>query len=209
MNTKFKNIIRFTLLSVMVIVGAASGYAEETAASLLGRCAKKIQGASSVSATFSMTASGHSSSGTLLTKGSKFAISLPGVGTWYDGTNMWSYLKANGEATLWNPTRGELAESNPLLYISSSKDYDVKYGSSSAKGSKTLILTPKKRGTGVKSVTITVLTSTLLPQKIVVAASSGNCTFVINSIKLNTSIADSNFKFDSSKYKGVKVNDLR
>lgn len=204
-----RRIIRTALLCVMILASCLGASAAETATDFLGRCAGKLQRASSIKASFFMTASGHTTSGTLLTKGKKFAITMPETGTWYDGANMWTYVKMNNEATLWNPTSSELAETNPLLYLSSSKDYNVKFGSSATKGVKVLVLTPKNKSTAVKNITISVNSSTLLPKSILISASSGNCVFNIKSIQLNVGVADSSFKFDKNKYKGVRVTDLR
>lgn len=181
----------------------------ETAEELLQKCSSKLNSANTLKAKFSMTEGGKQWTGEFLSKGAKFSIVMPGAGTWYDGKDIWNYSKTSGEATVWKPTKAELAESNPFLYISTSSNYNVKFGSSSNSGEKTLVLTPKTRGNSVKSVTIKINASTLLPKSFVISASGGTYTINVSSISLNQSISDDSFKFNKGKYPGVVVSDLR
>lgn len=73
----------------------------ETAAEYLARCSAKLKNASSVNASFTMRTAQGNTKGTLLCKGSKFAVTMQGAGTWYDGKDMWTYSAQNGEATVW------------------------------------------------------------------------------------------------------------
>lgn len=117
-------------------------------------------------------------------------------------------LEDVGEATVWHPSKDELAESNPFLYISTAANYDVK-DAGTAKGVRTLLLTPKRRGSAVKSVKITISTATLLPKSFVINASSGSYTVSVSGMQLNKAVADANFRFNKAKYPGVTVTDLR
>ena len=203
-----KNLRNIIALLALLLTGLAALAA--TPVELLNQSAAKLRSAKTIHASFSMTSQGTTASGTLLCKGNKFAMSLPGIGTWYDGKVIWSYTRKTGEATVWKPTTAELAESNPLLYLSSAKDYTVKEDAKGVgKGVKTLVLTPKKRNTGVKSLRIVINTGSLLPKSISIAASSGNFKFNITSLKLNTPISDSAFCFDRKKYPKAQIVDLR
>ena len=110
------------------------------------------------------------------------------------------------EVTVWTPTASELAESNPLLYLTSYKDYNVKAGASAG----SVVLTPKRRG-GVKSVEVTFSGSgaNATVKQIKVAMSGGTTTVNVTSLRLNTNPSDASFRFNKSKYPGVKVTDLR
>lgn len=172
-------------------------------------CIKKVSGAKSMKVGFTLSSAGHSASGTLLIKGSKFAVSFPGLGTWYDGKSMWSYGAANKETTVWKPSKTELAESNPMLYLSMASDFNVKADSKSSKAVSILTLTPKRRNAGIKSVVLTINNSTSLPKKLVISAGGQTSTITINSVTLNPALADSQFTYPKNKYPGVTISDLR
>lgn len=197
-------------LILLIAVSTFSALAcAETPSGFLERCVAKLNSAKSITASFSISSSGKTLSGNLISAGKKFTVSVPGAKTWYDGKDLWSYSRANGEVTVWTPTAAELAESNPLLYLGTAKEYNVALSPKSIKGTRTIVLTPRKRNTGVKQVNITVSTSTLLPSAISVKASSGNCDIKIKSILLNKHINPTIFKFNKKDYPGVSVTDLR
>ena len=218
MNTFFKRYIsqfnarRFGLLALIIGVSAIFlpfKASAATPAETLEACVKKLSGAKSMKASFTATFNGRNVSGTLLTKGKKFSMTMPGLGTWYDGKSIWSYSSANGETTVWTPTAAELAESNPLLYLSSASDYNVKAGTGAKKGESVIVLTPKKRNSGVKSITAVINNATSLPKRLTIVAGSASSTVTLTSLTLNTTIADSQFAYPKSKYPKATVTDLR
>lgn len=50
--------------------------------------------------------------------GEKFRMEMPDMITWFDGRTQWTYLTANEEVNISNPTREELQNINPLWLIS-------------------------------------------------------------------------------------------
>lgn len=176
----------------------------------LQKARQKIAGAKSLSADFKMTLNGATYSGKIQSKGSKFSIVSNVSSSWYDGTNMWTYNAASKETTLFKPTASELSEANPLLYISGAGNYNVTASKTKKKGLETVVLVPKKAGTGVKNVMIHLNSSTFLPSQIEITPSSGQkITVTVSNIKLNPTISDSQFTYPKSSYKNVKVVDLR
>lgn len=200
--------IAASLLTLIALFCISFPAGAATAQETYNACVSKLSGAKSLKVDFSTNISGRNASGTLKSKGSKFYMNVAGVSTWYDGKSMTTYSPQNGEATIWIPTKGELAETNPLLYLSTANGYNVKEVSSK-KGEVTLALTPKKRGSTVKSVTLVVSTSTNLPKSMKISMSGGTYTATFKSIAVNTAIADSDFVFPRAKFKGVTVTDLR
>lgn len=180
-----------------------------TPAGLLQKSCAKLRGAKSVRCEFTLSMSGRKVNGSLLSKGDKFSVRLPGASTWYDGKTMWSYNKDAAETTVWYPTKGELAEVNPLLYLSDVSEYNVSEGPKGKNGVRTLVLTPRKRNQGVRKVTVDVNTGSLLPTGIRVATSNGTAIITLRSLKLNAEVADNAFKYDAPSHKGVRVTDLR
>lgn len=177
----------------------------ETPAQTLQRCVAKLNGAKSLQAEFVMKSGGSNVSGTLTSKGKKFALVSPAASTWYDGAEITAYSPASKEATVWRPTAGELAESNPLLYLSTASDYTVSAESRNVKGEIGLKLVPKRRNSGVKSVRVVINASTMLPKSITVAAGSGTMAVTIKSLRLNPAVSDASFRFPKAKYPGAKI----
>lgn len=207
MSVKKYNILKSIWL-ICVLMSTLVGYASENPAQILDKTAEKLKKASSVKCSFDMTSSGKNLTGELLTKGSKFKVSLPGMTIWYDGNSIWSYAKNDAETTVWKPTKEELAESNPLLYLSTANDYTVAEGSKGS-GSRTLILTPKKRNSGVKKIKVTINTKTMLPTAISIDYNGGSAQVRIKSLNLNVPIPENSFVYDKSHHKGVALTDLR
>lgn len=196
------------LLSIICLVSPMIVNAQQ-ASELLSKCSAKLKAAKSLKCDFTMKANGNSLTGTLLSKGAKFSITVPGAGTWYNGKSIWSYNKAMGETTVWTPTRSDLMEANPLLYISTEKDYTVSEQGKSVNGVRTIVLTPKKRNAGVKKVSVGINTKTLLPVSVNVQSNGGSVAIAIKSIKLNPVLSDASFVYNPATYKGVPVTDLR
>ncbi len=196
------------MMLILMSVSASLPMYAATPAETLQKCVAKLKGAKSMRCDFTMTSQGQTLNGTLLTQGKKFSVTAPGHGTWYDGTQICSYTASTGEATIWIPAASELAESNPLLYLSAAADYNVSAGEK-AKGVVNLTLTPKKRGSSVKSIRLTLNASTLLPARMVVMASTGPITITVKNLKLGAQLSNATFAFPRAKYPGVKVTDLR
>ncbi|MDE5842898.1 MAG: outer membrane lipoprotein carrier protein LolA [Muribaculaceae bacterium] len=198
------------LLSLLLLLQlpAIQRISAATPAQIYNACMKKVEGAKSLRAGFNLASGGHSAAGTLLTKGTKFAVTMPGLGTWYDGKAMWSYSNANRETTVWTPSKTELAESNPMLYISMASGFDAK-AQAGGKGQTVVLLTPKRRNAGVKSVKIIINNATSLPEKLVITTGAQTSTITITSLSLNPPLADSEFTYPKKKYPKVPITDLR
>lgn len=195
----------FLLMMIMPIMAFALSPAE-----VLNKAKAKIASSKSVSADFRMTTAGRTTTGKLLTKGSKFALTSNFTSSWYDGTSLYVYNAATGETTVMKPSAAELGEANPLTYINMSANYNVTASKQKTAGTETVVLVPKKGGSGIKSVMIQISTSTFLPTNITVTPSSGGkVTITLSNIKLNAAVADSQFAYPKSKYPKAKIVDLR
>lgn len=181
-----------------------------TPAEALQEAKKKLASTSSISADFSMKAGGKTIKGTLQSKGTKFVLTSNVSSNWYNGKDLYTYVPSQSETTVFTPTRSELAEVNPLLYINSSSEFKATGTKTKKPGVETVILIPSKSGTGVKSVTLELDSKTYLPKNIkLVPTSGGTIDVAISNIKLNFKPADSLFEYPASKYKNVKINDMR
>lgn len=196
-----------TLLIAMTAASAAFG--AETAAQLLTRCSARISKAGGIQASFKMTGAA-SASGTLYSQGRQFALISNASSSWYDGQHLWTYNPSTNETTLVKPTASEIREANPLSFVGAASQFNAAYAKTSPAGTKTVVLTPKSKKLGVKSVSLTLNVKTLLPSKIVVVPSSGKAiTLSITGIATGKKFAASTFKYPSKKYPKATLVDLR
>ena len=203
------SLLKLFCIMMAVIAFSSQAYAI-TPAEALQKAKAKVAGASSLSASFSMKDGGKPINGKIWQKGKKFAITSNYSSNWYNGTDLYTYLPSKGETTIFRPTASELAETNPLMYIQAASNFNV-MGSKTAKaGVTTVVLVPKKSGTGVKNVTIDLDNKTFLPKMIKLTPSSGGVvTINISGISLNGNLADSSFEYPKSKYPKAKIVDMR
>lgn len=206
---KKSHIFKWTLSAILFMVGTITSNAM-TASEAFDKGKSKIESAKSVSADFILTVNGNSAKGSILTKGSKFVISSDAGSSWYNGKDLYSYNPVSNETTVFSPDESELAEVNPLLYLSSSDDYKVMGTKNKKDGFETAILVPKDKNSTIKKVTIDLDSSTFLPKLISVETKSGALIDLkISNISLDVSVSDSSFTYPSKTYSSAKIIDLR
>ncbi len=206
-----KRYFRYILGLVMVFGVALSLSAAETADGMLRRAAKAINEADGLTASFSLDYGQQKVSGTLKASGKKFVLQTASNSTWYDGKSMWTHNSKNNETTLMTPTAQEVGEANPLSIVNSySTSFTAAFAKSQAKGSKTLVLTPKSKHLGYKSVHVTIPDGSSFPSKLVIIPSSGQkVTVTISQVKTGVKLAESTFVYPKSKYPKAEIVDLR
>lgn len=204
-----KLISKFLILALLLLVPAAQAKAV-TASEALLKAKTKITSASSLQASFAMSSGGKSVSGKIYQKGKKFAIISNVTSNWFNGTDLYTYMGDKNETTVFKPSASELAEVNPLMYIQSASNYKVLSSKTQKAGIITVVLMPKKTGSGIKSVTIELDSKSYLPKTIKILPSSGAAINVaISGVSLNGSLADSIFDYPKGKYPKAKVIDMR
>lgn len=189
-----------------------SGISAPTAADLVNKAAVALKSAPAVSATFTYKIGSRSGSGSLQLSGRKFAFSSPQSSCWYDGKNLWTYSAASKETTLVTPTAEELAESNPLSYISSgAAGFTCTLDNRSSTASQKIIeMIPRRKKQGIKKVTLTLSYPSLEPRRIVIAGSDGTVSSIsIRKLQKLKALPAANFTYPVNKFKGIKIIDLR
>ncbi len=197
---------------MMVVLGLASSLsAAETADGMLKKAASAINGSNGLTASFTLDYGQQKISGTLKASGRKFAIQTSTSSTWFDGKNMWTYNVKNSETTLMTPSPQEVAEANPLTLVNSySSSFMASFAKGQTKGSKTIILTPKSKQSGYKSVHITIPDGSVYPSKLVIVPTSGQkVTVSISQVKSGQKLPDATFVYPKTKYPKVEIVDLR
>lgn len=204
-------IVRYILSFLMVLGLPLSVSSAETADGMLKKAAAAVNGAGGLSASFTLDYGRQTINGTLKTSGRKFALLTSASSTWYDGKSMWTYNANSNETTLMTPSQQELTEANPLSIVNSySSSFTAAFAKSQTKGSKTIVLTPKSKQIGYKSVHVTIPDGSAFPSKLVVIPLSGQkVTVSISNVKSGLKLADNTFVYPKSKYPKAEIVDLR
>jgi len=122
---------------------------------------------------------------------------------------MSTYNPSQNETTVFKPSAGELAEVNPLLYVSGwEKNFSVKLASKHPANAHCLILTPKNGSLGVKMASVTI-TKSCVPTKVVIRTSGGQTISVnISNLKRGVRFPANTFEYPKTKYPKAKINHL-
>lgn len=195
----------------LAVMAVSISAAAETADGMLRKAASAINGAGGLSASFVLDYGQQKLSGTLKASGKRFTVQTSSTSTWYDGKSMWTYNSRNNETTLMTPTPQEVSEANPLSIVNSySSQFTAAYAKTHSKGSKTIVLTPKSKKTGYKSVHVTIPDGSSIPTKLVVVPSSGQKVIVtISQVKTGLKLPESTFSYPKTKYPKAEIVDLR
>lgn len=197
------------LLTLMFSTASLSG--AETADQILKKASAAINNANGLSASFNIDYGTQRLTGTLKTSGKMFVLQTSSSSTWYDGKNMWTFNAKNNETTLINPTAQEVAEANPLLLVNSySMQFVASFAKNQTKGNKTILLTPKSKSIGYKSVLVTIPDGSNYPSMLVVVPSSGQTVKIsISNVRTSQKFSNSTFVYPKSKYPKAEIVDLR
>lgn len=197
------------LLTLMFSTASLS--VAETADQILKKASAAINNANGLSASFNIDYGTQRLTGTLKTSGKMFVLQTSSSSTWYDGKNMWTFNAKNNETTLINPTAQEVAEANPLLLVNSySMQFVASFAKNQTKGNKTILLTPKSKSIGYKSVMVTIPDGSNYPSMLVVVPSSGQTVKIsISNVRTSQKFSNSTFVYPKSKYPKAEIVDLR
>lgn len=192
----------------MVLVLAMMSYAQN-ATQLLDKSAATLRAAGNVKIGFTLEAEGGASTGYIKLQKQKFVINMGGTITWFDGKTMWTYVKANDEVNVTNPSADAVAKMNPYAFLSFyKKGYTAKMGKSTTKEHEVLLT--GKSGSPFKKVVVRLNKSTKYPTVITMTSSKGDVTTIrCNSFLKNQKYTNATFQFNKKNYPNVEVVDLR
>lgn len=194
----------------IALMASSAEASAQSASDLYNRAVGKLKASTGSTADFAVTYEGRTVRGQIKSKGKKFAVTSPSASSWYNGKELVSYNASTSEATWVNPTEDELGETNPLAYLYTAGNYNVSHAKGAQSGKTLLQLVPNRKGSNVKMIILTIDKTTLLPEKMVITPVSGQKIVVgVSNLKLNTTVADSEFNFPKSKYPKAIVVDLR
>lgn len=193
----------WTALLVAVLLHA------QNATSVLDKSAATLRAAGNVKIGFTLELDGGTSTGYIKLQRQKFVVNVGGSITWFDGKTMWTYVKANEEVNVTNPSADAVAKMNPYAFLSFyKKGYTVKMGKGTAKEHEVLLT--GKSGSPYTNVVVRINKSTQYPTFIKMTSSKGAVTTIrCNSFLKNQKYKDSTFQFNKKNYPDAEIVDLR
>lgn len=150
--------------------------------------------------------------GTVYMKGNKYRVSVPGQDIYSDGRDIWTYDRSSNEVTInrIDPSANSISPQK-LFTNFYDKDFLYKLNGIVKQGGKSMQeveLTPIDKTKPFHKVLLYVTNGVINTTKIF--EKTGNrYTYSVNGMATNGAIAESMFVFDTKKFPGVEVVDLR
>jgi outer membrane lipoprotein carrier protein len=191
------------------------GRAEKT----LNEMSKKYQAMKAYSASFSQTMENPNANiketmkGDITVMGNKFRLSMDGHEIINNGSTIWTYMKNENEVNIsdYDPSDEEITPNQ--IYNMYKKGYKYNFVKEEKQGGQVyeiIELTPEDRSNPVFKVELTINQKDKTLKSWKMFRNNGNrYTYLITKFSPNPPVAAADFSFDKSKYKGVKVIDLR
>jgi chaperone LolA len=152
--------------------------------------------------------------GTVVMKGNKFKVSMDGMEIFSDGRTVWNYDRSANEVTVNNLNEGGGGMTPQKIFTNFyDKDFFYKLNGTKTVSGKTvqeIELTPTDKTRPYHKVYVWVdkASNSIYSAKFL-EKSGGRYSYIVNSLKPTSTIADTEFVFNKSKYPGVEVVDLR
>lgn len=213
---KTSRILSLFCAALFLLTGTGAAYAQNGTAAL-DKVVEKFRRSGGIAAAFTLTASNalnepiDKQSGTIKLSGNKFYWTTPTMTVWYNGQLQWAYVKATDEVNLTEPTPAEIAAVNPYILINTYKqNFDVKALKSKNSQERTAELTPKKKGTAIERVIITIDAASWTPRSFRIQYSDRtSSTIALSKYVTGQNFPESTFVFDKKQFPQAEVIDLR
>lgn len=208
---------RILLFCATLLLANAQVAQAQNGTAALDRVVEKIRRSGDLSAAFTLTVYNalnepvDKQSGTIKLSGDKFYWTTPAMTVWYNGQLQWAYVKASEEVNLTEPTPAEIASINPYTLITTYKqNFNVKPLKAKNSQQRVAELTPKKKGTQIDRVVLTVNASNWMPQSFQIYYSDRtHSTIALSRLVTGQNFSDATFVFDKKQYPKAEVIDLR
>lgn len=208
---------RILLFCATLLLANAQVAQAQNGTAALDRVVEKIRRSGDLSAAFTLTVYNalnepvDKQSGTIKLSDDKFYWTTPAMTVWYNGQLQWAYVKASEEVNLTEPTPAEIASINPYTLITTYKqNFNVKALKAKNSQQRVAELTPKKKGTQIDRVVLTVNASNWMPQSFQIYYSDRtHSTIALSRLVTGQNFSDATFVFDKKQYPKAEVIDLR
>ena len=206
-------------VAVLFTSAAFAQTSDATAVKLLKAVSQKYSGFKTMTMDLTLTIENMESksketrTGKVMSKGNMFNLNLGNQQIFCDGKVMWTYLKDVNEVQINNFEQGnDIMTPNDIFKVAE-KDYLAYLGEKLTEGGKTIQvieLTPKNKDLSFSKIKMYINTAdNSVVRGVVYDKGAIHYTYTIANFKSNVEIAETNFKFDKTKYTGVEVIDLR
>lgn len=209
----------FLLLFALCLTAGLKAGNDREAKTLLDKTAKTIKNAGDIEATFNATSYiNEKEQGTLNGKiylhGQQFHLVSDRVMYWFDGTNLWTYIKDNKEVNISTPSIYDQQDMNPYFFVNLYKrgfSYRLA-GENSLRGKacQTVRLLSVNAKQKIRELLIDIDKATHQPLCIRIRTGLNKWTRIsITNTKTHQKYSNNLFKFDKAEFPGTEVIDLR
>ena len=209
------------LLAITIFSSVAIAQTDPKAKAILAEVSKKYRSYDVVKSDFTFTLDNkqakvkETQSGTLYVKAksNKYKVAMTNQELISDGKVQWTYLKQDKEVQVSNVDASSEALNPAKIFTIYEKGFKYVYTGEKKVGAKTyqmIDLSPTDLKKSVFKVRLTVDKAAKQISNIVVFEKNGNTyTYNVKTFSPNVKVPESTFAFDSRKYPGVEVVDLR
>lgn len=213
-----KKILALLTLSVSLL-STASAQQDPKAGKILDQMSAKYQAMKAFKASFTQTLENDAAkvkenlSGDITVSGQKFRLKMSGQEVINDGKTVWAYAKAENEVTVSDNEPDEQEISPSQIYTLYKKGYKYSYVQEAKENGElvdVIELSPEDRTNQIFKVRMKVSKADKSVKSWQMFKKNGNrYTVKINKFTPNVPVDATTFNFDKTKYKGVRVIDLR
>lgn len=206
-----RGIASWCLCCLLMTSVAASG---PEVRQVMGRTAEVFRKAGGIEAVFTwqMGRTSQPVKGSICLSGDKFVLDAADIKTWFDGRTQWSYVASTSEVNISLPTPEELQTIHPFAWLSlSQKGYKMSMERESGKAYH-IVLDSTEPNQALQRIWIEVDKQTYHPLSVRIQQGANPQDILsvkIVSLRTRQNYLDSFFVFDSRKYPGVEIIDLR
>jgi outer membrane lipoprotein-sorting protein len=211
-------------LVVTLLACATLGFSQQDAKAkeILEKVTKTTQSLASLDAKFSFEMNNKAqniqdkSSGSIILKGKKYKLNIPQMGLQVtcDGKTIWTYMVNSNEVTIANldESTDELMDPAKIFTIYE-RGFNYKFIGESVDGGIPIYnidLTPQKPSGDIQKIKIMIDKQKMLIRGANMVGKDGNNYIVsVSQFKTDGVYNDSDFVFDSKKFKGIEIVDMR
>ena len=208
-----KNRYIHALIFLLFCMGAMAQNSVKEAEEILRDAIEKINKAPSLKTEFKLSANGEEVSGTVISAGECFIISLENgtYESWFDGKTQWTWSSGTNEVNMTNPTPDEIIETNPFaIAADATRNYKASI-IEKTQTSTTIKLAPKATAkTNIAEATLNISNSTNFPLSLVVKLKDRQIIqFTFSHISIGKKLVPVDFRYNPLYHPGAEIIDLR
>ncbi len=212
-----KRILSLVLIVLVGMMQPAMAQTDAKAKQILEGVSKKVNALKSLKANFALRLAGgnvkETKKGTFYMKGPKYRISLAGQEIICDNKTVWTYTKDANEVQVSNYNPNEQTISPTKLFTNFyDKEYKYKYIGTRKAGGKVcdvIELTPVNKSKQFTKVELLVDKTYTIVGGNIWEKNGNNYQYEVSGFTPDAKVDDAMFTFDTKKYPGVEVVDLR